>query len=118
MFFPGQHLFLSSVHEVLLFPLILHGLFIIYTTKHVSFTSTLPFPLTCVQQMANEIKRKQEQCAETEAALLECCRQYEAVSRPAAALYMTLASLTSLSHMYQYSLSWYITLYISIIDNT
>ncbi|KAK8378939.1 hypothetical protein O3P69_009581 [Scylla paramamosain] len=70
------------------------------------------------KQMANEIKRKQEQCAETEAALLECCRQYEAVSRPAAALYMTVASLTTLSHMYQYSLSWYITLYISIIDNT
>lgn len=71
-----------------------------------------------MQQMSNEIKRKQEQCAETEAALLECCRQYEAVSRPAAALYMTLASLTALSHMYQYSLSWYITLYVSIIDNT
>ncbi|XP_050730386.1 dynein axonemal heavy chain 7-like [Eriocheir sinensis] len=70
------------------------------------------------KQMSNEIKRKQEQCAETEAALLECCRQYEAVSRPAAALYMTLASLTALSHMYQYSLSWYITLYIFIIDNT
>lgn len=68
--------------------------------------------------MANEIKRKQEQCLEMEATLLECCGQYEAVSRPAAALYITLASLTSLSHMYQFSLSWYMKLYVLVIEST
>ncbi|KAK3858557.1 hypothetical protein Pcinc_035261, partial [Petrolisthes cinctipes] len=70
------------------------------------------------KQMANEIKRKQEQCLEMESTLLECCGQYEAVSRPAAALYITLASLTSLSHMYQFSLSWYMKLYVSVIEST
>ncbi|XP_064087240.1 dynein axonemal heavy chain 3-like [Macrobrachium nipponense] len=70
------------------------------------------------KQMSDEIKRKQEQCVETEEALLLCCQQYEKVSRPAADLYMTLTSLSTLSPMYQYSLSWYISLYTSVIDNT
>nr|XP_045615668.1 dynein axonemal heavy chain 7-like isoform X1 [Procambarus clarkii] len=70
------------------------------------------------KQMSDEIKHKQEQCVETEAALLLCCQQYETVSKPAAALYMTLASLGALSHMYQFSLSWYINLYISVIETT
>lgn len=70
------------------------------------------------QQMSDEIKRKQEQCVETEAALLECCKQYESVSRPAASLYITLASLASVSPMYQFSLRWYVDLYVAVIDTT
>ncbi|ROT81734.1 putative dynein heavy chain 12, axonemal isoform X5 [Penaeus vannamei] len=70
------------------------------------------------KQMSDEIKRKQEQCVETEAALLECCKQYESVSRPAASLYITLASLASVSPMYQFSLRWYVDLYVAVIDTT
>ncbi|XP_047480637.1 dynein axonemal heavy chain 7-like [Penaeus chinensis] len=70
------------------------------------------------KQMSDDIKRKQEQCVETEAALLECCKQYESVSRPAASLYITLASLASVSPMYQFSLRWYVDLYVAVIDTT
>ncbi|XP_068243599.1 uncharacterized protein [Palaemon carinicauda] len=76
------------------------------------------FILQETKQMSDEIKRKQEQCVEMEEALLLCCQQYEKVSRPAANLYMTLTSLSTLSTMYQYSLSWYISLYTSVIANT
>lgn len=67
--------------------------------------------------MSDDLKQKEIEGKATEETILEYCRKYEKVSRPAARLYLLIASLPNLSNLYQFSLNWYLKLYIRVIKD-
>ena len=68
--------------------------------------------------MSDELKQKEAEGKATEETILEYCRKYEAVSRPAARLYLLVASLPNLSNVYQFSLTWFMQLYVLVIKES
>ncbi|KAG5675131.1 hypothetical protein PVAND_005060 [Polypedilum vanderplanki] len=69
------------------------------------------------KNLAADIKRKQEESIVTEQKLESFRESYKQVATHAATLYYSITDLPNLDPMYQFSLSWYVSLYIFSIEN-
>lgn len=67
--------------------------------------------------IAVDIKLKQEESIVTERKLEEFRESYKQVATHAATIYYSITDLPNLDPMYQFSLSWYVNLYIFSIEN-
>lgn len=66
--------------------------------------------------LSADIVRKQEAAKKTAALIEESRQSYRPIAKYSAALYYTITDLPSIDPMYQYSLSWFISLYVASID--
>lgn len=63
-----------------------------------------------------DIFKKQAAAKKTEAQIEEFRQNYKPIARHSSALYYTITDLPNIDPMYQYSLTWFINLYINSID--
>ena len=84
-------------------PLTLHP-----TTPHPSSLSPLPSPLTLTQAVAEETEKKID----------DTRMGYTPIAVHSSILFFCIADLANIEPMYQYSLTWYINLFIGSIDNS
>ncbi|XP_030279356.1 dynein heavy chain 12, axonemal [Sparus aurata] len=68
--------------------------------------------------MSNEITKKQEIAEKTEIKIAESREGYRAIAKHSSILFFTIADLTNIDPMYQYSLSWFVNLYINSIQES
>ncbi|GAB6023461.1 Dynein heavy chain 7, axonemal [Chamberlinius hualienensis] len=68
--------------------------------------------------LANEIIQKQASADVTEKKIEESRQSYRPIASHVSAMYFTVANLSSVDHMYQFSLPWFINLFLLSIDNT
>uniref|UniRef100_A0A3Q2Y6N0 Uncharacterized protein n=1 Tax=Hippocampus comes TaxID=109280 RepID=A0A3Q2Y6N0_HIPCM len=68
--------------------------------------------------MSNEITKKQKIAEETEIMIAESRECYRAIAKHSSVLFFTIADLTNIDPMYQYSLSWFVNLYINSIQDS
>ncbi|NWI88768.1 DYH7 protein, partial [Pitta sordida] len=68
--------------------------------------------------MANEITKKQLVAEKTELKIAESREAYRAVAQHSAVLFFSIADLANIDPMYQYSLSWFVNLFISSIHDS
>uniref|UniRef100_A0A8D2PY76 Dynein axonemal heavy chain 12 n=1 Tax=Zosterops lateralis melanops TaxID=1220523 RepID=A0A8D2PY76_ZOSLA len=68
--------------------------------------------------MANEITRKQQIAEKTELKIAESREAYRPVAWHSAVLFFSIADLANIDPMYQYSLSWFVSLFISSIHDS
>ncbi|XP_029937135.1 dynein heavy chain 7, axonemal [Myripristis murdjan] len=68
--------------------------------------------------LANEISRKQAIAEVTEVKIDETRMGYTPIAVHSAILFFSIADLANIEPMYQYSLTWFINLFISSIDNS
>ncbi|XP_048874195.1 dynein axonemal heavy chain 12 isoform X2 [Brienomyrus brachyistius] len=68
--------------------------------------------------MSNEINKKQQVAEKTEIKIAESREGYRAVAKHSSILFFSIAGLANIDPMYQYSLSWFINLYISSIQDS
>uniref|UniRef100_A0A3Q3B332 Dynein axonemal heavy chain 12 n=1 Tax=Kryptolebias marmoratus TaxID=37003 RepID=A0A3Q3B332_KRYMA len=74
--------------------------------------------LDSAKLMSNEITKKQQIAEKTEIKIAESREGYRPISKHSSILFFSIADLTNIDPMYQYSLSWFVNLYInSIQDN-
>jgi dynein heavy chain, axonemal len=64
--------------------------------------------------LSEDIKAKQEKAKETEKLLDDTRATYWTVARHASEIFFCISSLGSLEPMYQYSLNWYMNLYVHV----
>uniref|UniRef100_A0A8C9MKD6 Dynein axonemal heavy chain 12 n=1 Tax=Serinus canaria TaxID=9135 RepID=A0A8C9MKD6_SERCA len=74
--------------------------------------------LDSAKVMANEITRKQQIAEKTELKIAESREAYRPVAQHSAVLFFSIADLANIDPMYQYSLSWFVSLYISSIHDS
>ncbi|XP_047456328.1 dynein axonemal heavy chain 7 isoform X2 [Mugil cephalus] len=74
--------------------------------------------LSCSKVLANEITEKQAVAEVTEQKIDETRMGYTPIARHSAILFFTIADLANIEPMYQYSLTWFINLFISSIDSS
>ncbi|XP_030285119.1 dynein heavy chain 7, axonemal isoform X1 [Sparus aurata] len=74
--------------------------------------------LSCSKVLANEIQEKQAVAEVTEQKIDETRMGYTPIAVHSAILFFSIADLANIEPMYQYSLSWFINLFISSIDNS
>ncbi|CAK6963682.1 dynein axonemal heavy chain 7 [Scomber scombrus] len=74
--------------------------------------------LSCSKVLANEITEKQAVAEVTEQKIDETRMGYTSIATHSAILFFSIADLANIEPMYQYSLTWYINLFISSIDNS
>ncbi|KAM6934818.1 dynein axonemal heavy chain 7 [Xenentodon cancila] len=74
--------------------------------------------LSCSKVLANEITEKQAVAEETELKIDETRMGYTPIAEHSAILFFTIADLANIEPMYQYSLTWFINLFISSIDSS
>jgi dynein heavy chain len=74
--------------------------------------------LSSSKVLANEISEKQEIAAVTEEKINETRQEYLPIAVHSSVLFFTISDLAAIDPMYQYSLPWYINLFISAIDNS
>ncbi|XP_061578914.1 dynein axonemal heavy chain 7 [Cololabis saira] len=74
--------------------------------------------LSCSKVLANEITEKQAVAEETEIKIDETRMGYTPIAENSAILFFTIADLANIEPMYQYSLTWFINLFISSIDSS
>uniref|UniRef100_UPI0037E73D97 dynein axonemal heavy chain 7 n=1 Tax=Semicossyphus pulcher TaxID=241346 RepID=UPI0037E73D97 len=74
--------------------------------------------LSCSKVLANEITEKQAVAEVTEQKIDETRMGYTPVAVHSAILFFSIADLANIEPMYQYSLTWFINLFISSIDNS
>ncbi|XP_029912440.1 dynein heavy chain 12, axonemal [Myripristis murdjan] len=74
--------------------------------------------LDSAKLMSNEISKKQQIAEKTEMKIAESREGYRAVAKHSSILFFTIADLTNIDPMYQYSLSWFVNLYINSIQNS
>uniref|UniRef100_A0A8C3NL73 Dynein axonemal heavy chain 12 n=1 Tax=Geospiza parvula TaxID=87175 RepID=A0A8C3NL73_GEOPR len=76
--------------------------------------------LDSAKVMANEITRKQQvrSMYKTELKIAESREAYRPVAQHSAVLFFSIADLANIDPMYQYSLSWFVSLYISSIHDS
>uniref|UniRef100_A0A3B4A2Y1 Dynein axonemal heavy chain 12 n=1 Tax=Periophthalmus magnuspinnatus TaxID=409849 RepID=A0A3B4A2Y1_9GOBI len=68
--------------------------------------------------VSNEITKKQQIAEKTEVKIAESREGYRPIAKHSSTLFFSIADLTNIDPMYQYSLSWFVNLYInSIQDN-
>lgn len=68
--------------------------------------------------LANEIEVKQTEAEITERTIDKTRRQYQTVAIYSTKLFFAIDSLTNIDPMYQYSLTWFINLFITAIENS
>ncbi|KAG7518207.1 dynein heavy chain 12, axonemal [Solea senegalensis] len=68
--------------------------------------------------MSNEITKKQQIAEKTEKEIAESREGYRAIAKHSSVLFFTIADLTNIDPMYQYSLSWFVNLYINSIQDS
>ncbi|XP_029291775.1 dynein heavy chain 12, axonemal [Cottoperca gobio] len=66
--------------------------------------------------MSNEISKKQQIADKTEIKIAESREGYRAIAKHSSILFFSIADLTNIDPMYQYSLSWFVNLYIKSIQ--
>uniref|UniRef100_A0A3Q1B603 Dynein axonemal heavy chain 12 n=1 Tax=Amphiprion ocellaris TaxID=80972 RepID=A0A3Q1B603_AMPOC len=74
--------------------------------------------LDSAKLMSNEITKKQQIAEKTEIKIAESREGYRAIAKHSSILFFSIADLTSIDPMYQYSLSWFVNLYINSIQNS
>ncbi|XP_054715919.1 dynein axonemal heavy chain 7-like [Uloborus diversus] len=70
------------------------------------------------KELSNEIQEKQVFAEETETKIDKTRMGYKPIATHSSILFFTIADLASIDPMYQYSLPWFINLYIGAIDNS
>ncbi|XP_061590831.1 dynein axonemal heavy chain 12 [Cololabis saira] len=68
--------------------------------------------------MSNEITKKQQTAEKTEIKIAESREGYRRVANHSSILFFSIADLTNIDPMYQYSLSWFVNLYINSIQDS
>ncbi|XP_028992896.1 dynein axonemal heavy chain 7 [Betta splendens] len=74
--------------------------------------------LSCSKVLANEITEKQAVAEITEKKIDETRMGYTPIAVHSAILFFSIADLANIEPMYQYSLTWFINLFISSIENS
>lgn len=74
--------------------------------------------LSCSKVLANEISEKQSVAEVTEKKIDTTRMGYTPISVHSAILFFSIADLANIEPMYQYSLSWFINLFLSSIDHS
>ncbi|KAM4730848.1 dynein axonemal heavy chain 7 [Anableps anableps] len=74
--------------------------------------------LSCSKVLANEITEKQTVAEETEQKIDKTRMGYKPIAVHSAILFFSIADLANIEPMYQYSLSWFINLFINSIDSS
>ncbi|KAM4720749.1 dynein axonemal heavy chain 12 [Rhinophrynus dorsalis] len=68
--------------------------------------------------MSNEITKKQQVAEKTELKIAESREGYRAIAKHSSVLFFSIADLANIDPMYQYSLNWFVNLYISSIQES
>ncbi|XP_062872057.1 dynein axonemal heavy chain 12 [Trichomycterus rosablanca] len=68
--------------------------------------------------MSNEIFQKQQVAEKTEIKIAESREGYRDIAKNSSILFFTIADLANIDPMYQYSLSWFVNLYINSIQDS
>ncbi|XP_027026371.2 dynein axonemal heavy chain 12 [Tachysurus fulvidraco] len=68
--------------------------------------------------MSNEIFKKQQIAEKTEIKIAESREGYRSIAKHSSILFFSIADLANIDPMYQYSLSWFINLYINSIQDS
>ncbi|KAF4522383.1 hypothetical protein B566_EDAN012965 [Ephemera danica] len=69
-------------------------------------------------KLSEDIKAKQEIAKETEKKLEDARQEYLTVAKHASELFFCISAMASLEPMYQYSLNWFMNLYVQSIKNS
>ncbi|XP_053325574.1 dynein axonemal heavy chain 12 [Spea bombifrons] len=68
--------------------------------------------------MSNEITKKQQIAEKTEIKIAESREGYRPIARHSSVLFFSIADLANIDPMYQYSLNWFVNLYINSIQDS
>uniref|UniRef100_A0A8B9BTY6 Dynein axonemal heavy chain 12 n=1 Tax=Anser brachyrhynchus TaxID=132585 RepID=A0A8B9BTY6_9AVES len=68
--------------------------------------------------MANEITKKQQVAEKTELKIAESREGYRPIAKHSSVLFFSIADLANIDPMYQYSLSWFVNLFINSIHDS
>uniref|UniRef100_A0A8D3BVT1 Dynein axonemal heavy chain 12 n=1 Tax=Scophthalmus maximus TaxID=52904 RepID=A0A8D3BVT1_SCOMX len=68
--------------------------------------------------MSNEITKKQQIAEKTEIEIAQSREGYRSIAKHSSVLFFSIADLTNIDPMYQYSLSWFVNLYINSIQES
>jgi dynein heavy chain len=74
--------------------------------------------LSSSKTLSNEIQQKRKIAMETEAAIDSAREGYQPVAKRAQVLFFCIADLASIDPMYQYSLSWFVYLFVASISKS
>ncbi|KAI5095774.1 dynein heavy chain 12, axonemal isoform X1 [Silurus meridionalis] len=74
--------------------------------------------LDSAKLMSNEISKKQQIAEKTEIKIAESREGYRAIAKHSSILFFSIADLANIDPMYQYSLSWFVNLYINSIQDS
>ncbi|XP_066529410.1 dynein axonemal heavy chain 12 [Hoplias malabaricus] len=68
--------------------------------------------------MSNEISKKQQIAEKTEIKIAESREGYRAIAKHSSILFFSIADLANIDPMYQYSLNWFVNLYINSVQDS
>ncbi|XP_067302544.1 dynein axonemal heavy chain 12 [Pseudorasbora parva] len=68
--------------------------------------------------MSNEITKKQQIAEKTEIEIAESREGYRAIAKHSSILFFSIADLANIDPMYQYSLNWFVNLYVNSIHDS
>ncbi|KAM8930418.1 dynein axonemal heavy chain 12 [Pelodytes ibericus] len=74
--------------------------------------------LDSAKLMSNEISKKQQIAEKTEIKIAESREGYRPIAKHSSVLFFSIADLANIDPMYQYSLNWFVTLYINSIQDS
>ncbi|XP_075248722.1 dynein axonemal heavy chain 7-like isoform X2 [Convolutriloba macropyga] len=74
--------------------------------------------LSSSKELSNEISEKQQIAEETEKKIDETRMSYKPIAHYSSILFFVIADLANIEPMYQYSLTWFIKLFVMSIDNS
>uniref|UniRef100_A0A8C2FTF9 Dynein, axonemal, heavy chain 12 n=1 Tax=Cyprinus carpio TaxID=7962 RepID=A0A8C2FTF9_CYPCA len=74
--------------------------------------------LDAAKIMSNEITKKQQIAEKTEIEIAESREGYRAIAKHSSILFFSIADLANIDPMYQYSLNWFVNLYVSSIHDS
>jgi len=74
--------------------------------------------LSSSKVLANEIEVKQSEAKITEQTIDKTRQQYKSVATYSTTLFFIIDSLTNIDPMYQYSLTWFINLFVMAVENS
>lgn len=74
--------------------------------------------LDSAKMMSNEITKKQQVAEKTELKIAESREGYRPIAKHSSVLFFSIADLANIDPMYQYSLIWFVNLYINSIHDS
>ncbi|XP_016404673.1 dynein heavy chain 12, axonemal [Sinocyclocheilus rhinocerous] len=74
--------------------------------------------LDAAKIMSNEITKKQQIAEKTEIEIAESREGYRAIAKHSSILFFSIADLANIDPMYQYSLNWFVNLYVNSIHDS